>query len=157
MTAGAATFLFATGMHISAAAAPALEGTARVIDGDTIELAGERVRLWGVDAPERSQTCRLAAQTWRCGQSAAEALGRLVEGSTVRCESRGSDRYQRVVAVCMVDGSDVAATMVRQGWALNFERYAKGAYREMQQEARAKRAGLWQGQFVPPWQWRHEQ
>lgn len=157
MAAGAAALLFVTGMHMSASAASALEGIARVIDGDTLELSGERVRLWGVDAPERSQTCRLAAQTWRCGKSAAEALGRLVEGSTIRCEPRGSDRYQRVVAVCMVGGSDIAAAMVRQGWALNFERYAKGAYREVQQEARAKRAGLWQGQFVLPWQWRHEQ
>ena len=151
-----AVMLLLTAAPCTGTATPALEGTARVVDGDTLEVAGERVRLWGVDAPERSQTCRLAAQTWRCGRSAAEALGRLVEGREVRCEPRDRDRYGRVVAVCTIDGSDVAATMVREGWALNFERYSEGAYRGAQQEARGKRAGLWQGQFIPSWQWRHE-
>ena len=148
--------LLAVAAYAAAVAAPALEGVARVVDGDTLELAGERVRLWGIDAPERSQTCRLAAQAWRCGRSAADALGRLLEGREVRCEPRDRDRYGRVVAVCTVNGSDLAATMVRAGWALNFERYSKGAYLADQEEARAKRVGLWQGQFVPPWQWRHE-
>ena len=46
--------------------------------------------------------------------------------------------------------------MVREGWALNYERYSKGAYIADQQEARSRRAGLWQGQFIPPWQWRYE-
>lgn len=152
----AAVLLLAVTAYAGAVAAPVLEGVAHVIDGDTLELAGERVRLWGIDAPERSQTCRLAAQTWCCGRSAADALDRLLEGREVQCEPRSRDRYGRVVAVCTVDGSDVAATMVREGWALNYERYSEGAYRGAQQEARGKRAGLWQGQFIPPWQWRHE-
>lgn len=140
----------------SAGAEPAIEGIARVVDGDTIELQGERVRLWGIDAPERSQTCRLAAQTWRCGRDAADALGRILEGKEVWCEPRDRDRYDRIVAVCTVAGRDIAGIMVQEGWALNYERYSKGTYLADQQQAREKRAGLWQGQFIPPWQWRHE-
>jgi endonuclease YncB( thermonuclease family) len=139
-----------------AGALSAVEGVARAIDGDTLELAGERIRLWGIDAPERSQTCRLAAQAWRCGQDAAKALARLLEAGPIECEPRDRDRYGRLVARCTAAGSDIAAVMVRDGWALDFARYSDGAYLADQQVARAARAGLWRGQFVPPWQWRHE-
>lgn len=155
--AAAALLLLAIALGaVPAAADQILQESARVVDGDTLELDGTRIRLWGIDAPERSQTCRLAAQAWRCGEAAAEALSRLLEGRAVRCEPRGRDRYSRMVAVCMVAGRDIAAAMVRDGWALNYERYSDGAYRADQQAARAARNGLWRGQFVPPWQWRHE-
>lgn len=111
-----AAALLASGVPCAGMAAPStVEGVARVIDGDTLELAGERIRLWGIDAPERSQTCRLAAQAWRCGEDAARALDRLLKGRAVRCKPQGRDRYSRLVAVCMAAGSDIGAAMAAPG------------------------------------------
>src|SRR6478752_3391548 len=76
----------------------ALTGRARVIDGDTIELAGRHVRLEGIDAPETAQTCgRWLIGTWPCGTAAGDALEKLIGGQTVTCDSRGLDKYGRTL------------------------------------------------------------
>jgi endonuclease YncB( thermonuclease family) len=78
-----------------------LAGVASVIDGDTIEIRGQRIRLYGIDAPESSQLCvRLTGERWRCGQQASFALADLIGRSTVSCQPRDRDRYGRIVAVC---------------------------------------------------------
>ena len=140
------------------AAAGTLTIRASVVDGDTLELAdGNRVRLWGIDAVEGSQVCRRDGRPWRCGDDATEALRRLIDGRKLACEARDVDRYGRAVAVCRVDGADIGAELVRQGWALDDERYSGGAYADEQEAARAERAGLWAGEFVSPWEWRGQQ
>src|SRR5689334_1300076 len=85
------------------------EVTARafVIEGDTIEIPGTRIRLFGIDAPESGQTCETGRQTYRCGQRAALALDGLLEGRTVRCKPTGSDRYHRILARCRAGDTDV--------------------------------------------------
>jgi len=139
----------------SAAAEAILTIRASVIDGDTLELAdGKQVRLWGIDAVEGSQVCRRDGQPWRCGDDATAALRRLIDGQKLACEAQDVDRYGRVVALCRVDGVDIGSEMVRQGWALAYERYSRGAYADEQKAAWAARAGLWSGEFVPPWEWR---
>jgi Staphylococcal nuclease homologue len=97
-----------------------LIGRARVIDGDSIEISGVRIRLEGIDAPEWSQTCvDPKGQTWLCGQSAAQQLRSYIDGRELTCARHGVDRYNRILAVCSVpDGADVNAWIVRQGWAL---------------------------------------
>jgi len=141
-----------------AAAATTLTIRASVIDGDTLELAdGKRVRLWGIDAIEGSQVCRRDGQPWRCGDDATAALRRLVDGRKLACGARDVDRHGRVVAVCRVNGADIGAEMVRQGWALDYEKYSRGAYADEQKAAWAERAGVWAGDFVPPWEWRRAQ
>jgi endonuclease YncB( thermonuclease family) len=78
-----------------------LVGVASVIDGDTIEIHGQRNRLFGFDAPESSQLCvRPTGERWRCGQQASFALADLIGRSTVGCQPRDRDRYGRIVAVC---------------------------------------------------------
>jgi endonuclease YncB( thermonuclease family) len=94
---------------------------ARVIDGDTIDLAGERIRLWGIDAPEGSQVCQRDGHPWQCGDDAAAALEALLDGEQVTCTEVDRDRYERTVATCTVGDQDIGAAMVRQGWALDFE------------------------------------
>jgi endonuclease YncB( thermonuclease family) len=126
----------------------------RVIDGDTLELAGERIRLWGIDAVEGRQICQLAGRPWQCGSDAAAALEALLDGQPLTCTEVNRDRYGRTVATCTVDGQDIAAAMVRQGWALDYERYSGGAYAAEQLEAEQDQRGLWAGSFVPPWEWR---
>lgn len=140
-----------------ALAAPAfgeiLSGAARVVDGDTLRLAGERVRLIGIDAPEMRQRCRLNGKDWKCGVAARDALVAFIGASTVRCEPNGRDRYRRVLAVCFVGGVDMARWMVRRGLALAYRRYSM-KYVPAEDEARRARRGLWAGEFESPWVWR---
>ena len=95
-----------------------ITGPARVIDGDTIEVAGERIRLHGIDAPEMDQTCEWPDSTIACGAIAKAELADAIAGAEVRCEERDRDRYGRIVAVCHASGHDIGRAMVDAGWAL---------------------------------------
>ena len=108
----------------------ALTGRARVIDGDTIELSGRHVRLEGIDAPESPRPASAWFGTWPCGTAATEALSRLISMKTVTCNRRGLDKYGRTLAVCFVDGRDINAQMVRQGYAWAFVRYSSSYVKE---------------------------
>jgi endonuclease YncB( thermonuclease family) len=137
------------------AAPAALAGSAKVIDGDTIEVQGTRVRLEGIDAPETAQTCgRRWIGTWSCGQAAAAELARLIEGQQVRCDSRGTDKYGRMLGVCFVGALDINAEMVNRGLAWAFVKYST-SYQQAEAEARARKVGIWQGEAQPPWEYRH--
>lgn len=135
-------------------AAEPILGVASVIDGDTIEIHGERIRLDAIDAPESRQSCRHADGTpWRCGQKSAFALSDFMGRSTIRCEPRGRDRYQRTIAVCFKSGVTLNAWMVEQGWAVAFRKYGLD-YVAQEDTARRSRRGLWVGTFEMPWDWR---
>jgi len=129
-------------------------GKARVIDGDTIDIAGTRIRLQGIDAPESDQTCTDSRNgAWRCGRAATRALIGFIAGRPLRCETSGFDRYRRVLAMCALpDDTDANAWMVQQGWALT---YYAATYQPQEAEARAAKRGIWAGSFIPPWEWRH--
>jgi endonuclease YncB( thermonuclease family) len=134
---------------------PAIVGRASVIDGDTLEIRGQRVRVWGVDAPESRQTCERAGQTYRCGTDAANALSNWTGQRTVSCQPVGRpDRYQRIVARCSIGGEDMGAWLVSRGLALDFPRYSRRAYAAHEAQASADRAGVWAGDFQKPWDWR---
>ncbi len=130
-----------------------IAGQAAVIDGDTLEVAGTRIRLHGIDAPEGSQTCLRDAAEWRCGHQASLALIDHIGDRPVICTPRDLDRYGRVVAVCTAEGKDLNAWMVSEGWALAYRFYATDYVPDEQAAETAKR-GIWQGSFVPPWDWR---
>lgn len=140
---------------VSPAHADDLVGRASVIDGDTIEIHGERIRLEGIDAPESAQPCihRETGQNWRCGQRAALWLDDLIGARPVTCTSAGADRYRRVLAHCSVGGRDIGAAMVRNGWAMAYTRYSD-RYEPEEAEARKAGVGIWQTEFDPPWDWR---
>lgn len=132
-----------------------LVGRASVVDGDTLEIRGVRVRLWGVDAVESSQTCLdAAARPWPCGRRAAFALADFLGQRTLRCIRRTTDRYGRTVAVCHVGGVEINRWLVEQGWALAYVKYGGSVYLPAQRQAQAERRGIWQGSFVPPWEYR---
>lgn len=134
-------------------AIPANAQVARVIDGDTIDIAGERIRLHGIDAPESAQTCVADGATWPCGHRAATALVDLIAGSPVSCRARGKDKYGRTIAACTVRGESIEAWMVMNGWALAYRRYSRDYIAE-ETVARSARAGIWRGKFIKPWEWR---
>jgi endonuclease YncB( thermonuclease family) len=100
-------------------------GRASVVDGDTIEIHGTRIRLFGIDAPEGGQTCTVQGKAMPCGQRAAFALADKIGKQVVECRPKDEDRYGRVVAVCGVGGEDINAWMVAQGWALAYRYYSR--------------------------------
>ena len=126
---------------------------ASVIDGETLEIHGQRIRLHGFDAPESGQLCYIDGKRWRCGKDAANVLADLINRRPVTCQERDRDRYGRVVAVCRVAGEDLGAWLVGNGLALAYRRYST-AYVPHEDGARLAKAGMWQGAFVPPWDWR---
>src|SRR6266404_3965095 len=140
----------------AAFAAADIIGQASVIDGDTIEIHGQRIRLFGIDAPEHDQLCEAAGGQYRCGQQAALALSDQIGSKSVDCVRRDVDQYGRVVAVCSAGGEDLNAWMVRQGWALAYRHYST-AYVGDEDAAHLAGAGIWRGTFEAPWDWREAQ
>ncbi|TPJ88043.1 thermonuclease family protein [Mesorhizobium sp. B2-5-4] len=134
-----------------------IAGVASVIDGDTIEVHGQRIRFNGIDAPESRQYCSDAKGfDYPCGHRSAEALDAfLAVSKPVQCTFVSWDRYHRFVGDCRrADGANVAAWMVEHGQALDWPRYSHGAYAEQQGKASAAKVGLWVGTFQAPWDWR---
>lgn len=138
---------------VPAATSDTITGRASVIDGDTIEIAGKRLRLHGVDAPESWQKCSDGdGGTYRCGKMAATALDRFLAASRpVRCDVIERDRYQRLVGVCFrADGREVNRWLVESGNALDWVRYSHGAYADVERVARSSGIGIWRGDFQLP-------
>jgi endonuclease YncB( thermonuclease family) len=139
-------------------AAERFEGQAQVIDGDTLDIRGTRIRLFGFDAPEGKQTCRDAqGQRYLCGSKAALALADFIGRQRVTCEQRDRDRYGRVVATCSVGGEDAGGWMVSRGHAREYVEYSDGRYADEERAAREAKRGIWQGQHEAPWDWRKAQ
>lgn len=134
----------------------AIFGVATVIDGDTIEIHGQRIRLHAIDAPESGQFCVAAESRYRCGQRAALYLQDLINSSQVACKAQDTDRYGRTVAVCEVGGIDLGQRMVASGWALAYREYDM-VYLPAEASARQAQVGIWAGEFVEPWNWRQGQ
>jgi endonuclease YncB( thermonuclease family) len=127
-----------------------LSGTATVVDGDTLRIASERVRLAGLDAPEIDQTCvDPNGGEWRCGLAAKRRLAALVARKELVCVPEDRDQYGRFVAPCNIDDTDIGATLVLEGLAV-----AEPEYAELEAEARAAKRGIWAGVFESPRAWR---
>jgi endonuclease YncB( thermonuclease family) len=136
-----------------AGAADNLTGQASVIDGDTLEIHGTHIRLWGIDAPESSQLCRGEdSLQYRCGAKAANGLD--IAGRPVSCIPISLDQYRRTVATCSVGGTDLAEWLVGQGLALDWPQYSKGKFDTIQREAEHAGRGMWAGSYVKPWLYR---
>jgi len=138
---------------VAAAKSDIITGKPRVIDGDTIEVSGQKVRLHGVDAPESRQTCQKGGVEWLCGREASKAMRIIVGRSEVACEAIDTDRYGRIVGRCVTGGNDIGEALVSQGLALAYRRYSKD-YVDAESGAKASQLGMWSGQFIPPWDWR---
>jgi endonuclease YncB( thermonuclease family) len=145
--------LIAAALIVTATQGLAAEIT--VTDGNTLILDGTIFRLDGIDAPQTDQTCvDDKGGAWRCGIEARDRLREYVGKREVRCTDRGADRGagSRRIGECRVGDETVSLNqwMVREGWALNTDRSAKGPYKTDRDDAAAKRAGLWKGCFVAP-------
>ena len=146
--------LFVLSMAVVAVAQDRIVGVVSVIDGDTIEIHGQRIRLFGIDAPESSQLCvRQTGERWRCGQRASFALADRIGRATVSCQPRDLDRYGRVVAVCFNGNEDLNRWMVANGWAVAYKRYSLN-YVADEAGAHRRQINIWSGGFEMPWDWR---
>jgi endonuclease YncB( thermonuclease family) len=130
-------------------------GTPLVLDGDTIDLSGLRVRLFGIDAFERDQLCeRSDGSRFACGQLARESLLVAIGSAPVTCTRRDVDTYGRMVAVCRGRDGDLSARVVEDGFALAYRQYSND-YVDEEDKARQARRGAWEGRFEAPWDYRH--
>lgn len=128
-------------------------GLPRVVDGDTLDIRGERIRLFGIDTPELGQPWwDKEGNEHDAGVSARKALMSLIEGKRLSVKVLREDKYQRSLAIVKVDGRDVARSLVGQGWA--FASPGSARYRRTQNAARRRRRGFWRGEVMMPWDFR---
>lgn len=145
-----------------AAAQEVFEGPARIVDGDTLYIGKDKVRLYGVDAPEKAQTCRNSkGQPYDCGKLSLAALTEHVGNASLRCEVKNKDQYGRNVAACFLPRGwgakeDIGQWLVSNGHALAYRAYSKD-YIAAEDQAHAEKVGVWQGDFTMPADWRKQQ
>lgn len=128
-----------------------VDGQPTVNDGDTLTLAGQRIRLRGIDAPEYGQVCQRGGGDYACGRRSREALVDIIDGRTVTCSGWDHDRYGRLLASCIAGDSDLNRMMVEAGWAV-----AYGDFATEETVARDGGLGLWAGVFDRPRDWRKQ-
>lgn len=140
---------------IPTAGAAEVTGRPDIISGDTLVVSGKRFRLYGVDAPEAGQHCRLAnGKPYDCGLVSRTALMDLTAGVSITCRPRREMANGATYATCFAGGYDLSHGMAHTGWALAFP--AQGTlYVRVQERARKAARGLWRGAFVKPWDWRN--
>lgn len=126
-----------------------ITGTARAIDGDTLEMGDQRIRLHGMDAVELDQSCPKDGTAWPCGQEAKALLAQLVNGKAVTCEQVDFDAYRRTVARCESGGLDLGRTLVDAGLAIALPQFSD-AYVETEGRVRGHAIGIWGGTFDTP-------
>lgn len=133
-----------------------VQGPPRVVDGDTLEVAGKKVRLRDMDAPEAKQKCAdLYGLRYNCGTASTDYLRQLIGSRPVTCKGFMLDRYKRLLAVCYVGDKDLGREMVRAGWAVPY-RFGHGSYNVPRDDAKRARRGMWQGWFCDPHDYRRK-
>ncbi len=124
-------------------------GLVRVIDGDTVVIDQEKIRLEGIDAPELRQVCVKNGKSYQCGQTSRKHLKSLAGHGQLLCKAWRRDKYERLLGRCYVGQIDINGQMVRDGWAVAF-----GNYYAQEKQAREAGSGIWSGEFDRPREWR---
>ena len=125
----------------------------RVVDGDTINLNGEKIRFTGIDTPELKQTCIKEGVIDPCGLTAKKILIDKISDNEVECTSEGKDRYKRTLAECFVNNESLSSYLVRSGYAFAYRRYSKKFVTD-EDYARINKIGMWSMEFDYPWDYR---
>jgi endonuclease YncB( thermonuclease family) len=138
----------------AAARAADITGVPKIREGDQIVIGSSRIRLAGIDAPSVDQLClNNAGERWTCGVAARDELIHHADKKSWTCHVERTDRRGRNVAKCEVDGEDIQKWLVTSGWALAYVRFSHD-YEADEKAAREAKAGMWQGAFIAPWDWR---
>jgi endonuclease YncB( thermonuclease family) len=131
------------------AEAQVLTGSATAADGDSLVLGSQRVRLFGIDAPELDQTCHTNGTAWQCGDEAKQKLNELVVGQRVDCQITGMDQYGRSLGKCSTEFLELNEALVELGWAVAYREYSLD-YVEAEARAKLRKAGIWSSTFTTP-------
>ena len=132
-----------------------ITGVPKIREGDQLQIGNNRIRLGGIDAPAVDQLClNTKGERWTCGAAARDELIKRFGGKSWTCHTRAvTDRRGRTVARCEADGEDIQKWLVSNGWALALTRVSRD-YEADEKAAREAKAGMWQGAFIAPWDWR---
>ena len=143
--------LFTSGINVIAGE---ISGVPSITDGDTIKILNKRIRLHGIDAPEKKQICIKNSKEYNCGKEATTALFKKTKAKRMTCKVQDKlDRYKRYIGVCFVEDVNLNRWMVRNGYAVAFRRYSKD-YIKDENYAKKNKLGLWSGTFIHPEKWR---
>ena len=137
------------------AVAITIEGKSKIIDGDTIHIKSNKIRLHGIDAPETKQTCEINNEDWDCGKQSTKELKNLINNQKVKCVTNDVDRYNRYIAVCFVNEININQWMVKNGWAIAYRYYSKD-YVVEEEYANDKKLGIWKSEFIEPYAYRRQ-
>jgi endonuclease YncB( thermonuclease family) len=143
-------------LHFATPALADSAGRLTVIDGDTFDVGGTRVRLFGVDAPEQDQTCTRGGTIWECGAWVTEQVTALYGNQLATCTRVETDRYDREISRCTVAGTDLGQALVLAGLATAYREYSMD-YDLAEKSAQVTGAGIWSGTFETPSEFRAEQ
>ena len=155
-------FFSLTNINVESQEVRLISGIAKVIDGDTIRINEKKIRLLGIDAPEKKQQCKKPWLTisflsfnkdYPCGVISTDKLKKKINDKFIICEYTTKDRYKRYIAECFKEKTNLNAWMVRNGYAVAYRKYSK-KYVSHENFAKKEKLGLWLGTFEMPWNWR---
>ena len=136
---------------------PTSNGAGTALEGDLVSINGNAVKLWGIDAPDLGQMCiDQFGKEYDCALAAKNILSSYIGKKQITCYIRGKNSHGQQIGTCGIDGLDLGALMIRDGYAMSF-RSLNRHYDTLQAYAQTRKRGLWKGRFKAPWLWRSEQ
>ena len=139
-----------------------ISGFAKVVDGDTIKINSKKIRLYGIDAPEKKQKCKKTYLTisfmsftkdYMCGEVSTQKLIKKINKQKLNCNILDVDRYKRLIGECFKRNMNLNSWMVSNGYAVAYRKYSK-KYVSDEINAKNNKLGIWQGKFEMPWDYR---
>ena len=141
-----------------------ISGFVKVVDGDTIKINSKKIRLYGIDAPEKKQKCKKTYLTisfmsftkdYMCGEVSTQKLIKKINKQKLNCNILDIDRYKRLIGECFKRNINLNSWMVSNGYAVAYRKYSK-KYVSNEISAKNNKLGLWQGKFEMPWDFRRK-
>ena len=141
-----------------------ITGFAKIVDGDTIKINSKKIRLYGIDAPEKKQKCKKTYLTisfmsftkdYMCGEVSTEKLIKKINKQKLNCNILDVDRYKRLIGECFKRNINLNSWMVSNGYAVAYRKYSK-KYVSDEINAKNNKLGIWQGKFEMPWDYRRK-
>ena len=141
-----------------------ISGFAKVVDGDTIKINSKKIRLYGIDAPEKKQKCKKTYLTisfmsftkdYMCGEVSTQKLIKKINKHKLNCNIIDVDRYKRLIGECFKRNINLNSWMVSNGYAVAYRKYSK-KYVSDEINAKNNKLGIWQGKFEMPWDYRRK-
>jgi len=141
-----------------------ISGFAKIVDGDTIKINSKKIRLYGIDAPEKKQKCKKTYLTisfmsftkdYMCGEVSTQKLIKKINKQKLNCDILDVDRYKRLIGECFKRNINLNSWMVSNGYAVAYRKYSK-KYVSDEINAKNNKLGIWQGKFEMPWDYRRK-